>query len=149
LQVVVIATPFILFPLFFVAIWLLVSVMISRVGGWATLATRFRFEGEFTGPRWNWQAAQMRYTVNYNGCLTLGCDETGLYLATMPLFRFKHPPLLIPWNEITASRKRILFMDFVRLSLGNDSQIPLTIRLSLAERLSNAAGAHWPIEKFD
>jgi hypothetical protein len=138
--------PVILFPLFFIIVWLFVSFALSKVGGWSALADRFRFTGQFYGTKWKWQSAQMRCTINYNGCLILGSNETGLYLWTMPLFRFKHPPLLIPWSEISISRKRILFMDFVRLALGREFQIPLTIRASAVEKIRNRAGIHWPSE---
>ena len=50
----------IILPPYFVVIWLLVSAIISFVGGWAALAKRFRFTGEFDGARWKGQSGQMR-----------------------------------------------------------------------------------------
>jgi hypothetical protein len=32
--------------------------------------------------------------ANYNNVLTMGASQQGLYLASMFLFRFMHPPLL-------------------------------------------------------
>src|SRR5437762_11860601 len=49
----------------------------------------------------------------------VGCSPE-LYLATMPLFRFRHPPLLVPWNEVSIAQRRILFFRFVRLGLGHE-----------------------------
>ncbi len=46
--------PFVLFPLFFLVVWRFVAFAISRVGGWAALAQRYRFTGEFFGTQWNW-----------------------------------------------------------------------------------------------
>src|SRR3954466_7384369 len=93
-------------PLYFVALWLFVSATISVIGGWTALAKRFRFsKARFTGPSWNGQSGQMRWIAGYHNCLTLGCNAQGLYLAIMPLFRFRHPPLLIPWEEISVSRR--------------------------------------------
>jgi hypothetical protein len=46
----------------------------------------------------------------------------------MPLFRFRHPPLLIPWEEIAISRRQILFLSFVRFGLGREPDIPLYVR---------------------
>jgi hypothetical protein len=64
----------------------------------------------------------MRLSANYGGCLTVGSDAAGLYLAVMFLFRVGHPPLFIPWDERTISRKRDLLSfalgDCVRLKLG-------------------------------
>jgi hypothetical protein len=42
----------------------------------------------------------MRWLANYNNVLTIGACQQGLYLASMFLFRFMHPPLLVPWSEI-------------------------------------------------
>jgi hypothetical protein len=79
-----------------VALWVLVSAVISYIGGWNTLAKRFRFRMPFLGEKWGGQSGRMRWIAGYGNCLTLGCNPQGLYLAIMPLFRFRHPPLLIP-----------------------------------------------------
>lgn len=138
----------VIFPLYFVVIWLLVSAIISFVGGWTALAKRFRFTGEFEGARWKGQSGQMRLITSYHNCLTLGCSREGLYLAVMPLFRFRHPPLLIPWDEIAVSRRRLLFMPYVRFQLGRGLDIPLWVREKVGEKLRYAAGERWPIEQL-
>jgi hypothetical protein len=50
--------------------------------------------------------------------LRLAATPDGLYLATMAVFRFRHPPLLVPWNEITISQRPILFFRFVRFGFA-------------------------------
>jgi hypothetical protein len=45
----------------------------------------------------------MRWLASYGNCLTVGGNPQGLYLAVAPLFRFRQPPLLIPWEEVTVS----------------------------------------------
>jgi hypothetical protein len=133
-------------PCYALALWLLVSAIISYIGGWTTLAKRFRMKTSFVGERWAGQSGQMRWLAGYGNCLTLGCNPEGLYLATMPLFRFRHPPLLIPWEEIAISRREILFLSFVRFGLGRDLDIPLYVRSKLADKLRRAAKDRWPIE---
>ena len=96
----------IIFQVYFLALWLLVSAVANFIGEWAALAKRFRFGQPFDGQRWTGQSGQMRGLAGYGNCLTVGCNPDGLYLATMALF---HPPLLVPWNEITISQRRILF----------------------------------------
>jgi hypothetical protein len=137
----------IIIPCYAVALWLLVSAVISYIGGWATLAKRFRFRPPFLGEKWSGQSGQMRWIAGYGNCLTLGCNQQGLYLAIMPLFRFRHPPLLIPWEEIKIARTRILFFRYVRFGLGRELDIPLYLRVRLADRLKRTAGHHWPIEQ--
>jgi hypothetical protein len=135
-----------IFPAHFMAAWFGVSALISYIGGWTTLAKRFRLKRPFTGRRWNWQSGHMRWTASYNGCLIVGCCAEGLYLATMPLFRFRHPPLLIPWTEISVTRRRILFFKYVRFGLGRELDIPLCLRPALADKLRSGIGDRWPIE---
>jgi len=135
-----------IFPVYLLALWLLVSAVISFIGGWTTLAKRFRLRKPFVGQRWTGQSGQMRWIAGYGNCLTLGCSPDGLYLATMPLFRFRHPPLLVPWNEVSIAQRRILFFRFVRFSLGHELDIPLYLRWKLADKLRRAAGNRWPTE---
>jgi hypothetical protein len=96
-------------PCYALALWLVVSVVISYIGDWTTLAKRFRTRIPFVGERRRGESGRMRWIAGYRNCLTVGCNTEGLYLAMMPLFRFRHPPLLIPWGEITVSRQQIVF----------------------------------------
>jgi len=90
----------------------------------------------------------MRGLGRYRNCLVVGASPTGLYLAVFFPFRVAHPPLFIPWNEVTLSRSRIFLMNMVRFQLGRERPIPLSIRESLASKLKAAAGNAWPIESL-
>lgn len=133
------------FPFFFVFLVSAILVVLSYVSGWVALAERYRVETDFTGAVWNWQSGEMRW-VNFQHSLKFGADPTGLYLAMMPPFHFRTPPLLIPWNEVAVSRGRRLFFRMVRLELGRELTIPLWISPRLATRLQEVAGSHWPVE---
>ena len=137
-------------PLLFVLlnisiVYATVSVVISYVGGWASLSKRFRFHGQFSGSRWRGQSGQMRWIAGYRSYLTVGANEDGLYLATFPFFPLGHPPLLIPWNEVSHTKRRMLFFPMVRFELGRDTAVPFWVRESLAERLRHVAGKAWPV----
>lgn len=136
----------IIIPCYALSLWLLVSAVIGYVGGWTTLAKRFRLRVPFVGERWTMQSAQMRWIAGYGNCLTVGCNQQGLYLVMMPLFRFRHPPLLIPWEEVAISRRKILFLCYVRFGLGRELDIPLYLRPKLADRVRGTAGDRWPTE---
>lgn len=131
------------FTVYFVTLWLGVSAILSFVAGWATLAKRFRYLNSFTGKCLAFQSGRMGMT-NYGRCLTLGASAEGLYLAVMPPFRFHHPPLLIPWNEVSVAPPRGLLFKFVRLGLGRECDIPLRLRPKVVEKLKQEAGEHWP-----
>jgi hypothetical protein len=79
--------------------------------------------------------------------LTLGVSQQGLYLASMFLFRFMHPPLLVPWSEIKVRRSKGWFFEYVTFTLGHELTIPLRIRKKLAAKLQESAGRFWPVEE--
>jgi hypothetical protein len=136
-----------IFPVFFVALWCVIFFLISQASGWAVLARRFRLTSPFAVQSWDWKSARMRWGANYNNCLTIGSDPIGLYLSMVFPFRFAHPPLLLPWQEVSVRRRRsMLFFKYVELSLGREEQIPLLIRENLAEQIRQAAGSSWPVE---
>ena len=85
------------------------------------------------------QSGRMRWLANYNNVLTLGASQQGLYLASMFLFRFMHPPLLIPWSEIKVQRSKGWIFDYVTFTMGHELAIPLRIRGNLAAKLRESA----------
>jgi hypothetical protein len=136
-----------IFPIYFVTLWLIVGTTISFIGGWFSLAKVYRTRATFNGTKWRMQSGQMRWLANYNKALTLGVSQQGLYLASVFLFRFMHPPLLVPRSEIKVRRSKGWFFEYVTFTLGHELAIPLRIRAKTAERLRNEAGKYWPIEE--
>jgi hypothetical protein len=136
----------VIIPIAAIAGIMVVFVIISNLGGWASLAEQYRSREPFAVSRWSFQSGQFRWLAGYNNCLTVGANPHGLYLSIFPLFRIAHPPLFIPWREISVSRQKVLWVKQVRLLLGQELKIPLTIRESLAQKLQAAAGSSWPVE---
>ena len=136
----------IFFPFFFLGLWIFVTYWIALTSGWRLLAKRFRFQGVFTGAKWSMQSARMRMTAHYSGALTVGADNTGLFIVPFFLFRAWHPPLFIPWVEITATAKtQLYFFKVVELRLGRSEEIPFRINARLAAEVEAAAGPAWPM----
>jgi hypothetical protein len=137
----------VIFFLFFVGLWCVVSFLVGKLSGWSTLERRFGSSFPFPGQTWGWKSARMRRGTNYNNCLTIGADPTGLYLATVFFFRIGHTPLFIPWTEISShGRRKILFVEFAELRLGREEQVPFTIRAKLADQIQAAAASNWPVQ---
>jgi hypothetical protein len=136
------------FPMYFVSIWLVVGMSVSRIGGWWSLAKVYRTQDEFHGDTWRWQSGQMRYCTNYNRALTIGSSAQGLYLSSMFLVRFMHPPLLVPWSEIKVQKNNGWLIKYVTFSLGHELAVPLKVRESLAAKIKRSAGSYWPIEEM-
>lgn len=134
-------------PIYILCLWLLVAAIVSFVGGWFSLAKIYRTQAAFTGAKWTMQSARMRGLTNYNSVLTIGVSPQGLYLASMFLFRFMHPPLLVPWNEIKVRRSQGWFFEYLTFTMGHELAIPLRIRAKLAAKLRESAGNCWPVEE--
>ena len=135
---------FLILPFYVAGVWLLACVITSYTDGWHKLAQRFRATEPFSGATWNFQSGRMGI-ANYGSALTVGANFHGLYLRPMLLVRFAHPPLFIPWQEITAQRKRMwIFGEYVMLRLGRGIETSFLIDTRLAERLRAEAQDGWP-----
>jgi hypothetical protein len=130
----------------FLFLWLVVSFVISYTGGWAVLARKFRYRATFNGSKWRGESGSMRGLAHYGSCLVIGAGPEGLYLAVFFPFRIAHPPIFIPWTEVTFSKSRVFFVTMVRFQLGREDPVPLSIRESLANKIREASGNAWPIE---
>ena len=96
------------------------------------LVERDRSGPEFTGERWRFQSGRMRWGCGYNNCLTLGANAEGLYMAVILPW---HPPLFIPWIEITARDEKRWWGDATVFTLGRETQIPLSVFKSVGDKL--------------
>ncbi len=119
-----------LFPALLAGVWLAVTHLLSRLGGWHRLAGRYRSPGPFAGRLWRFQSGRFNW-VQYNRSLSVGADGKGLYLAPLFLIRPGHPPLWIPWEGIAMKSRKILAWTVVDLSF---SEVPRT-RLRISGRL--------------
>jgi len=131
-----------LFPFAFVGMWLLVSFLLSAMGGWRALAQQYAAQSAFSGTRFRFRSAQLGGYVNYGSCLTLGATPHGLYLAVLPFFRMAHPPLFIPWNDITAHEARSWFFAAIEFEFARAPGASLRLSRGLAQALLDASGSH-------
>jgi hypothetical protein len=121
-----------LFPALFIGIWFSVMFLVSRLGGWHRLSSRYRLSGIFSGKVWRFQSGKFNW-AGYNSCLSMGGNEKGLYVAPLFLFRFGHPPLFIPWGDITVEKKKFLTWTYSEMRF---LKVPGT-RLRISGRLWN------------
>jgi len=127
------------FLIFFVVVWILSCEVISRVSGWHALARRFTRASEPYGETRSagpyFYSVCARYWTRYNSVVRVTTAESGLYLSILLLFRPGHPPLCIPWQEITFGRTRYFLRRYVVLTLGTEERIPLRITERMAGKL--------------
>jgi hypothetical protein len=127
---------------------LTVSFLISWWSGWALLARRFPERNMYTGQRSWGQSGEMRWMCGYRRVLVVGANSEGLYLATLPFFPLFHPALFIPWAEIYVTDRSSVVFGSVRLELGNDFRLPLTLSGTVADDLRKAAGSAWSVKSL-
>jgi hypothetical protein len=126
--------------LIFIFGWIAVSILIAQLSGWARLARHYRDDAPLDGSRFHFQSAGMRFGTNYSGCLTVGVNRKGIHLAVWFLFRFGHPPLVIPWRDITMTERKRFFMQQVVFRFARCPSIPLFISKRLADKIATEKG---------
>ena len=94
----------------------------------------------------NWLQGQGA-TGQFRNVLTLWVGTEGIQLRLQLLFRINSPDLFVPWTEITVTRGRQLFFNYIELKFRQAPDIPLRMYGEAAERVCAAADEHWPEKK--
>lgn len=104
-----------------------VSICLSLLGGWHSLAKRFsaepatfRIEEESKGKSFVCASMEMGsrlLPVNYGNCVIIRVDHRGIRLKVWPMFRILHPPLEIPWSAIEGCEMQKAFLLWPRTAI--------------------------------
>jgi hypothetical protein len=127
----------------FVALWVAIFQALARVGGWRELALAYPplgITGPGLGESFRMRSLQLRRGVNYNNCVTLTAGPSALRLALPRVIALGHPPIEVPWPELTAEAGRALWMPVVTLRCARAPSVPVRMRRRLAETLARASG---------
>ncbi len=130
----------------FAGLWAGMLTLLARLGGWAALAEIYGATDVFEGDRWRFQTAQMRGRVNYGNVLTVGASARGLSLVPCLPFRIAHPPLFIPWTDVSVTVRKGFLLTFWELGFRRVPGIPFRISERLGRRIAAAAGRGWPAD---
>ena len=126
--------------LFFVTIWCVLNLVVSRLSVWHKLAQRFTATSEpygevrKVGP-WFLTVYFRGSWLKYGSTVRLRAAQDALYLSIAIAFRMGHPPLCIPWEEISFSETTQLLRRFVVLTVGKQEQVSMRIPRRAAEKL--------------
>lgn len=119
--------------LFLVWFFVILPFVLARAGGWSALAAEYRLNGPFQGKRWWFQDVTLRGWCGYNGGVSVGANAEGLYLNT--IFFVSHPPLFIPWTDLSVTNREVKFLGFrVGLVEFTAARVP-RVRIALSESL--------------
>jgi hypothetical protein len=87
----------------FVLFWLAACAALSLLGGWRELAYRFKCNEPLDGDHYRFRSGAMGwkvFPVNYGNCLFVTVSSNAFSLSILYPFRFLHPRLVIPWQEV-------------------------------------------------
>jgi hypothetical protein len=125
-----------LIPVGLVGMWLLVGAVLAELSGWPRLARRYLAATAPVGSPLSGQVVSVGWSSERN-VTTLVVSTEGLHLRPMILFRFRRPPLLVPWRDVAhESERRILGSRQYALKLGG------TTTLWVKERAFQEIGPH-------
>ena len=126
----------------FILLWVGVILLLSWLSGWNALGKHYREVTPFEGERLQMVSGRLRNGVNYRAVLTMGANSEGISLTVFFPFRIGHPPLFIPWSEISISKEKLFFMDAVGLRFSAEPTIKLILMPKVVDQLLNDAPAH-------
>ena len=90
---------FLIIPLVIVALGLYsISAFVS---GWRELQRLYPDQESVNSQRVPWYSVNLGRSAYYSGVLHLDLSHRGFRLSITSLLRHYHPPIFIPWNEVT------------------------------------------------
>lgn len=129
-----------LIPFLFPVFWVVVCCLIGHISGLQSLAATYRAAQPFDCKRWTLQSGRLRWGMSYNNCMTVGASASGLHLSVLLLFRAGHPPLFIPWEELTVGNRAFPFMRSCRFEFRAVPGVSLTVGARLGEKPAGKQG---------
>ncbi len=124
------------------------------IGGWSLLARAYRSSNSFDGQFWNFQSGQIgvRNEIDsslealqyYRSCLHIGANREGMHLSMFLMFRLWHPPLFVPWSDISVSPSEGAFSPKMKFDFQSVPLVSLYLRESLGRKVIKYAAWYSP-----
>ena len=115
-----------LFLVQFVVMWLAVTALLAHMSGWRLLHSRFPDKPVKGSEKFRVASLSMGppfFPVSYSNCAVVEAGTNGFRISVWFLFRLLHPPIFIPWFQVTSveSKSWFFFIHFSRVRLQNSS----------------------------
>jgi hypothetical protein len=129
-----------------VGFWLFAIGLSARLW-WRALAQQHRANEQPEGKYFRGRSAYIVPQGHYWHCLNATLAATGIYLVPSFLFRFAHPPILIPWHAVKKMETKQRFYssaDFCLLTIEAAGQqvaldLPASARSWIEENVPSSA----------
>lgn len=131
-----------LLPIAVVSVWWMAMFVLSRVSGWSALAEAYATDEDFEGAKTQLQSLSLTrfgLPANYNNVVTIGADAAALRLSVFVLFRPFHPPLKIPFADISVKARKILVFETAELRAARAPQVGIGMARNRAEWIAAAS----------
>ena len=89
----------------------------------------------------SFQTAYMRWLTTYGNCLKFRTNSQWLLISVGLPFRIGHPPLIVPWDDVTVIRGKGILKHFVELRFRRAPTVPIRVSRILYERLAEMSGS--------
>lgn len=110
---------------------------LAAFSGWRVLARHYAASERFNGKRFWFRSAQFG-PVGYGSCVMPGANADGIYLAVLFPFRIGHPPLLVPWQDVSCSKAHSFIVSRAELRFSKAPEVSIVISQGLADSLLSA-----------
>jgi hypothetical protein len=74
----------------------------------------------------------------------MGANQRGLHMSVLFPFRPGHPPLFVPWEDVSVTEGRSFFLKYADLSFRRVPGANVRVAMRLADALRAEAGLRWP-----
>ncbi|MEM8863040.1 MAG: hypothetical protein AAGD96_32415 [Chloroflexota bacterium] len=148
-QLILIPLIIVAFLIFFPALWSAISLLSSFLWGWNAMAQRYsgQIPEHEINNQFTWRSGRFGWG-GYSGVLTFTVSDHDLGISVLFLYRAGHPPLRIPFSEITATEE-IMLMREVHMAFDGIPDRKLKISKVLAEQIEQASNGNWTFERRD
>jgi len=111
----------------FICGWVAICFFVSHIGGWPKLNRCYPAQEQPGNATFYTVSAGLRWGASYRSCLIVGSTFQGIYVRLMFIFRPFHPPLFIPWSDITTSEEKQFFIPVIRFRFTKTPDVPMVI----------------------
>ncbi len=135
----------IILPAVFIVFWTVILFVLSNLGGWHSLAQAYPAYDPFSGETRTFQSFQLNrgLPINYSGVGIFGADFLGVHMSVFILFRFGHPPLRIPYSDLSGTEVKSILFNQVVLQTALHPGIKINVSKKLATWLEERSGGSW------
>jgi len=132
-----------LFPVFFVGLWLAVTVVLGFLSGWYRLMEHYPDRPETPVLTLKNQSGTLGL-VGMNRILNLSVCPSGLRIGMMRIFGPFSRDFFVPWNALSVNRKDRYLWRTAVLDIGPYGLGRLRLPAEVADRMARAAPHRWP-----